>query len=234
MTAFINGKYLDVNEALAQQIFNKEGVKKLLTTLNASEGDFHTKSGYAFDIKDAHTGKILAVETYVFVAEKAQIHVKSVNNGEEVAEVIFGDALVSEKGIVENYEINNQQKVEKINVREDVEGFGAIIPAALFDDENYKPLSSSSDIEEKDLPFCLSPYKHCGPGCGDFSNLGGGTPINRLDSCCKAHDTCWHNFGAWDPCCDKNVVRCAQQNWSVDPVTAAAIQAAFIYNSNKC
>ncbi|MFD4854440.1 hypothetical protein, partial [Bacillus mycoides] len=162
MTAFINGKYLDVNEVLAQQIFNKEGVKDLLDTLNVSEGDFHTKSGYAFDMKNPHTGKILGVETYVFVAEKAQIHVKSAYNGEESAEIIFGDALVAQD-VVESYEIHHNE-VEKFNVRSGSEGFGAVIPAGLIDDKEFELLSSSVEIEEKDLPFCLDPYKHCGPG----------------------------------------------------------------------
>ncbi|MFD5172765.1 hypothetical protein ACFVV6_29775 [Bacillus mycoides] len=183
-------------------------------------------------MKNPHTGKILGVETYVFVAEKAQIHVKSAYNGEESAEIIFGDALVAQD-VVESYEIHHNE-VEKFNVRSGSEGFGAVIPAGLIDDKEFELLSSSVEIEEKDLPFCLDPYKHCGPGCGDGMGKGGGTPINRLDSCCRSHDRCWSNFGAWDPCCDRDVVRCAQQNWSVDPVTAAAVQAAFLYNSKKC
>ena len=76
-----------------------------------------------------------------------------------------------------------------------------------------------------DGKFCLDNeaagklYRHCGPGCGDNMGLGGGTPINSIDSCCRAHDRCWINFGNGDKCCDKTLASCIdpyqnQDYWS--------------------
>ncbi|MBU5355089.1 hypothetical protein KQI74_22655 [Paenibacillus barcinonensis] len=53
-------------------------------------------------------------------------------------------------------------------------------------------------------------YKHCGKACGDGSPTGGGTPINTLDYCCRAHDRCYSNFGFDDCGCDAELERCAR------------------------
>lgn len=75
-------------------------------------------------------------------------------------------------------------------------------------------------------------YNHCGPGCGDAYSLGGGTPRNTIDICCRAHDRCWANFGSGDCECNAEIVSCAAQNSSVDPETATAIRAWF--GSRSC
>ncbi|WP_166703702.1 hypothetical protein [Bacillus albus] len=38
--------------------------------------------------------------------------------------------------------------------------------------------------------------------------LGGGTPINSIDSCYRAHNRCWINFGNGDKYCDKTLASC--------------------------
>lgn len=53
-------------------------------------------------------------------------------------------------------------------------------------------------------------YRHCGKACGDGSPIGGGTPINPLDSCCRAHDRCYSQFGFDDCGCDQELESCAR------------------------
>jgi hypothetical protein len=92
---------------------------------------------------------------------------------------------------------------------------------------NYSPGKTieGQALDWIDGKFCLEnedagkTYRHCGPGCGDGMSLGGGTPINSIDSCCRAHDRCWHNFGEGDKCCDKELANCIdpyqnQDYWS--------------------
>lgn len=79
-------------------------------------------------------------------------------------------------------------------------------------------------------------YRHCGPGCGDgkSSKHGGGTPINGIDTCCRAHDRCYGNFGYGDYCCDKQLVNCiALHKW--DDITAYNyIKSYFGPRAKKC
>ncbi|MFC5559575.1 hypothetical protein ACFPN4_10815 [Ureibacillus thermophilus] len=84
------------------------------------------------------------------------------------------------------------------------------------DNPDYKPGESvqGQALDWIDGKFCLDDednnkeYNHCGPGCGDGMSLGGGTPINDIDKCCRAHDRCWKNFGKGDKCCDKTLASC--------------------------
>lgn len=54
-------------------------------------------------------------------------------------------------------------------------------------------------------------YRHCGSQCGDNGPTGGGTPINSLDSCCRAHDRCYSIFGNNDCGCDQELGQCAER-----------------------
>lgn len=60
-------------------------------------------------------------------------------------------------------------------------------------------------------------YKYCGANC--TGQVGGvkykATPINSLDSCCRAHDRCWDTFGKGDSGCDRQLYNCA--NKTADP-----------------
>lgn len=60
-------------------------------------------------------------------------------------------------------------------------------------------------------------YNHCGKGCGDGGFIGGGTPINKLDECCRAHDRCYDNFGFDDCGCDKEFEKCIFNTAQNDP-----------------
>ncbi|MDQ0243144.1 hypothetical protein J2S09_000680 [Bacillus fengqiuensis] len=78
------------------------------------------------------------------------------------------------------------------------------------------------------LQPCLSifpGYKWCGPGCS-----GPGAPINDVDACCKAHDTCYRKFGP--SCgCDRAFLDCLRPK--VNSYSQKGRQAGLMYNYMK-
>lgn len=72
--------------------------------------------------------------------------------------------------------------------------------------------------------LCIFPgYKWCGPGCS-----GPGTPINRVDAACKAHDECYLNYGPRSRCkCDIEFLR--RLETCRNPYTKEGRQANTIY-----
>lgn len=70
-------------------------------------------------------------------------------------------------------------------------------------------------------------YNHCGKQCGDNGYMGGGTPRNSMDECCRAHDRCYAAFG-WGDCeCDEILLDCAYRNRGTDIDLYWAINAYF-------
>lgn len=111
-------------------------------------------------------------------------------------------------------------------------------------EEDYPNLASYNHDEEPITPLaafdaCMpSPangwYRHCGRGCGDDMSLGGGTPINPVDTCCRAHDRCWKTFGDWDCNCDKILINCTKQHRWRYPAAWATIYNVFAWNTISC
>ncbi|MGQ8873473.1 hypothetical protein [Paenibacillus sp. TSA_86.1] len=110
-----------------------------------------------------------------------QIEVQA-NNEILVTESTAGDNIFSFMNLIPE---GSEMKVQSI-----FDGVGCLV----FRDDNNK-----SHI-----------YKHCGKGCGDGSSSGGGTPINTLDYCCRAHDRCYSNFGFDDCGCDSELEKCSR------------------------
>lgn len=70
-------------------------------------------------------------------------------------------------------------------------------------------------------------YKWCGMGCGS------GTPINKLDTCCRNHDYCYGTFPSMkDRCeCDRILISCSK----VSGVAASSLViAAFNLKLARC
>ncbi|MFS0873185.1 hypothetical protein [Paenibacillus xylanilyticus] len=111
-------------------------------------------------------------------------------------------------------------KLQQIEVKNNNELLVTESPASenIFSFMNLIP--DNSDMKVQDLfDGCLvfrddynksHVYKHCGKACGDGSPIGGGTPINSLDYCCRAHDRCYSNFGFDDCGCDDELESCAR------------------------
>lgn len=81
---------------------------------------------------------------------------------------------------------------------------------------------------------CYPTFNHCGAGCGDFSSKGGGQPKNVYDSCCRAHDRCWHNFGKRDCECDCQLLSCTKRNWLYAPLALHTIVLGAFPRKSNC
>lgn len=95
-----------------------------------------------------------------------------------------------------------------------------------FDPENSIHTNSLID-------FCIhdqygTKYNHCGRRCGDGADAidGGGKLINKIDGCCRNHDSCYGSDRN-DRCCDKELVNCVYQNRNEDYSTYLQILACF-------
>ncbi len=62
-----------------------------------------------------------------------------------------------------------------------------------------------NDVIDKD-------YNHCGIGCGERGQYGGGYAINTIDICCYNHDLCYHTEWENVSCCDYDLIICADRN----------------------
>ncbi|MGN5653912.1 hypothetical protein [Bacillus sp. Brlt_9] len=95
-----------------------------------------------------------------------------------------------------------------------------------FDPENGIRANSLID-------FCIHDqygikYNHCGRRCGDGTDAidGGGELINKIDGCCRNHDSCYGSDRN-NRCCDKELVNCVYQNRNEDYSTYLQILACF-------
>ncbi|WP_051240060.1 hypothetical protein [Pontibacillus halophilus] len=79
---------------------------------------------------------------------------------------------------------------------------------------DYEAIADQEQVQQQawwTADGCLpGGYQHCGGNCGYDLDNGGGTPINKTDECCIAHDRCWSVFGEGDNCCDKELVSCVE------------------------
>lgn len=228
----LNGKYVAVNDSFGKEILALPKVAAVLAQLKLSEADFESSQAYVSDHHNTFTGEIAGIEKVAFVGKKAQLQV--IRTHGENADYLATVDVLSEDGYTSRY-LSLGSTIEKIN--EDVldKGFPVLLANGLKHDEGFELQSTKLDeVAEKWVSFCVPGYKHCGPGCGDNNSWGGGTPVNAIDSCCKAHDRCYSAFGYNDPCCDREVIRCTLANRGVDASIADAIVAAFISNSNRC
>jgi len=107
----------------------------------------------------------------------------------------------------------------------------------VFMDKEEREINNlQEDVDHQDLSdvstqniflgeFCApGGYKHCGKACGDGLKYGGGKPINATDTCCRAHDRCWKNFGNGDKGCNNQLVSCVKGHKTA---VAAAIRAIW-------
>ncbi|MED1559467.1 hypothetical protein [Bacillus paramycoides] len=229
----LNGKYVEITPSYIKETLALSNSAAVLTELKLSEADFDSAKAYSKDIYNTITGSIANIEKVEFSGKKAQLVVIKTQDNEGPAHAVVVDVL-GEDGVTSRY-VSIGDKVEKVSDEVLEDGFQQAIADGLKHDENFVALSSKLDeMAEKALPFCISGYRHCGPGCGDGLTFGGGTPVNRLDACCQAHDRCWSAFGANNACCDKEICRCALANRGVNEAVADMISTTFIKNAARC
>ncbi|MGG3641514.1 hypothetical protein [Bacillus gobiensis] len=108
----------------------------------------------------------------------------------------------------------------------------------LPNNEDYVAGQSLKGIDPQwsfsDLNVCYPFFRHCGKGCGDGGPVGGGTPINSYDNCCRAHDRCWATFGTNDCGCDCQLISCAKRYWYLAPLALHVIVLSYFPVKSTC
>ncbi|GLY12629.1 hypothetical protein [Pseudobacillus badius] len=142
--------------------------------------------------------------------------------------VISADVATIDKTEVIGFNINKNEPIEEL--------FRSPYSPGYFEVTQYGAELSATERNEVEAQYwgpsfclleCKGIYRHCGPGCGDYSSKGGGTPINSIDGCCKIHDTCYHKKQASKGCCDKRLLNCVSTHKSKDYCAFLDISVAF-------
>jgi hypothetical protein len=230
-----------LSEKEQQELLNKALTSNDFLKLKEKMESVKAESTHKLSIAEAYKGEVLyentviPFRTLILNGENflSRIYILEFNNNGE---------YLALSGEVVNPELTN---VQGFGITNGVEETPYTIPFnnQLMNQTNILEAFKKQEVEANanwgDGQFCLSTisagrYNHCGPGCGDYGPLGGGTAINAIDSCCRAHDRCWHNFGKWDPCCDKEICDCVRRNMSVDYVAYVEIYGVFHHTAANC
>lgn len=231
----LDGKFLDKNDFVAPLAFSAKDQKEFMLLVEEIKKhipgfkivDLEVKLAYQADTLTA-IEQVAQIELLDFRNEQntVAVNVLTFNLPDEVR-VIYTARVetVAESNNYKGFEVVGDEVIQKFSQDGEILGFDGV--EALPNNPEYVPGNTvtTQALDWLDGKFCLDNesanklYKHCGPGCGDGMSLGGGTPINSIDSCCRAHDRCWKNFGNGDKCCDKTLASCidpyqGQDYWS--------------------
>ncbi|WP_079710294.1 hypothetical protein [Paraliobacillus ryukyuensis] len=234
----IKGKYMEddrqiINEALKNESFNRL-IQEMDSRATISIEYNHPVLAYEFE--QTISSETLKCQFVVFESKdgKTRLRYDKAIVGDKANSVVSGKTIVQEnnKNVLKGLAIING---EKHWMEDQFKDALDDIPD-LEDDQTLEPQGESEDVEAM-ARFCLYDfpefYNHCGPDCGDGLPLGGGTPINGLDTCCRAHDRCWREFGEGDCECDAILVGCAIDYIDTYPTNASAVIGWF-GNVNNC
>lgn len=231
----LDGKFLDTKDIVAPLAFSAkekkefkllaEEIKKHVPEFKIS--DLEVKLAYQADSLTA-LDKIAQIELLDFRNEENTVAVNVLSFNLPDEDRVVYTARVETKEEDNNllgFEVVGDKVIQKFAQDGEILEFGGI--EALPNNPEYVPGSNvkTQSLDWVDGKFCLDNeaagklYRHCGPGCGDGMSLGGGTPINSIDTCCRAHDRCWSVYGKGDKCCDKILASCIdpyqdQDYWS--------------------
>lgn len=225
--ALVKSQELEFNKkkTLVTQLNTNEDFALLVAEIKKHHTDVEEKKTDAFELEFiAEQGEEGLKKNAIFVSFNNEVIVEAVQElgglrlkAHFTAKGEKGEKVIR-KSIVENGQV--------------VTEFELPFNAAYFSfvEEFKNPTGEVEDIITPEAEWyegCLSfynsgdgkryNYKYCGAKCTGV--VGGvkyqATPINPLDSCCRAHDRCWDNFGKNDNLCDYDLYTCA--NRSYDP-----------------
>ncbi|MEO4053006.1 hypothetical protein [Solibacillus sp. CAU 1738] len=245
----LNGKYVNnelEQEAYVQNVQTKSDFHLLMEELQKhvpfKQDDLTVKrlyiyDGVAVDTKKFGTGKNITLG----YENKVQISSIVAILENQVVEKFYGRVVSADNKNVLVFDVL-KGKVNLLFTDKNEGQLEKDIDTSAIHDPAFKPLSTTDAVIQQGLfDFCLKDqygkkYQHCGKGCGSGSGAidGGGTPINSIDTCCRAHDRCWDQFGSWDSCCDKILVDCANRYEHVDNATQNQIWLVFAANAAFC
>ncbi|PRP56863.1 hypothetical protein C7B71_02645 [Bacillus halotolerans] len=240
----LDGKFLDTQELISPsasvieskkefQLLDRE-IKKHIPEFKLA--DLNIKMAYQADTLTA-IEEVAQIELLDFrnKSNTVAVNVLTFNFPDDETKTIY-TARIETMAESENYkgfEVVGDEVILKFSQDGEILNFNGV--EALPNNPDYSPGNTvtTQALDWIDGKFCLDNekagkrYRHCGPGCGDGMGLGGGTPINGLDSCCRAHDRCWKNFGNGDKCCDKTLASCIDPYQGQDYATWLQINTYF-------
>lgn len=236
----LSGKYvkeakekIQVKNDLISKLEDQGIIQQLQKVVPFKVEDLELKVGYNFNFPDYRDTEKIGFGNITAVRANEEVQIKNVvtkdQNHNLNEDLLIIDVVKGKKVLTYVFEEG------KLLLDNEIEYEGNFLDDAI--DLEQINVEEHQDVVAQNFPFpfCLTGgYRHCGPGCGDGLSKGGGTPINLVDSCCRAHDRCWSTFGSGDACCDKNLVNCAKGNRSSAPVAADLIVSWFNGNAKKC
>lgn len=245
----LNGKY--INNVLEQEVYvqnvqTKSDFHLLLEELQKhvsfKQEDLTVKRLYIYD-GVAVESKKFGTGTNITLGYENKVQISNVSAilENQVVEKFYGRVLSADNKNVLIFDVH-KGKVNMLFIDKNEGQLEKEIDTSAMHDPAFKPLSTKDEVIKQGVfDFCLKDqygkkYQHCGKKCGEGSTAtdGGGSPINSIDSCCRAHDRCWSQFGDWDACCDKILVDCANRYEHVDNATQNQIWLVFAASAARC
>lgn len=234
MLIIINGREMKSEEA-DQFIKESKAHPKFRDFLglleNENDINFDTlgvRNSYVYDAADSETKELVVGKIVVLSSPdgKNNVHLSAFKREVEPYVYSFGFDQFTD-GVLKQFDLVKEQTVKTVEYESNT------LPDSLeevpYNDKNFVPGESKTKAGiQAWYEFCApGGYKHCGADCGDYGSRGGGTPINPLDTCCRAHDRCWKQYGRNDCGCDGILEDCARRYRTQYWVVANAIIAVF-------
>lgn len=238
----LDGKIIDKKDLVSPLAFSAkedkqfkalvEEIKKYIPGFEAT--DLEVKLAYQADTKTA-TKEVAQTELFVLRNKAGNVAINvltfNINNEITVSRTARVDTGAEDNNLL-GFEVEGELVIKKYEQDGEIPEFKT--PKLPHNPEYVPGTTVTAKLDWVDGRFCLEDeannkmYEHCGPGCGAFSGSiagSGGTPINGIDSCCRAHDRCWSVYGKGDNCCDKQIASC------IDPYQDQDFYSWFQINS---
>jgi hypothetical protein len=230
----------EANEVFEQNIKHNEDFKKIVAEvekLNGSVGEIKILAANKVEfVTDPEDGVTFVTKIVIKIGGAVINYQLTTRNGAS-KEHVMGALLNQEQKLTSVIVVKGEIEATVYEYDGELEkDFSEGLP----NNENYVPGQSLKAIGPQwsfsDLNVCYPGYRHCGKGCGDNGPVGGGTPVDSYDSCCRAHDRCWATFGTNDCGCDCELESCAKKNWyEAPPALHTALLAYFpVEDSCRC
>ncbi|MFT8323747.1 MAG: hypothetical protein ABF649_23210, partial [Bacillus sp. (in: firmicutes)] len=248
----LDGKFLEINDQVGKEVKQQEDFKALVEEIKKHIPSFSSEELKVSLAYEADSVVRVESKTNEIAEDVVSAEVLEFTNEAKNVEIIviafnmdYG-VLTKTKAIIDTGALDNNFKGFEVIDGEVIEIFsedGQFVENEKPNLPNNPEYIPGQIMEAKANwsigTWCLRDkagkfYKHCGPGCGDYNKTGGGTPINKIDECCRAHDRCWRNFGKGDNCCDKEIEICAARYKSQDPATYYQIALYFLPQGALC
>lgn len=211
MKVKMNRMSKDRIERFTKEAIHLKETKRLINQLQSEHqtDDIFEVKGYNLTLLYENKGNVDIEALFIYFDKESVIEVSKKQNTSSIEKVAahFSSGHGSHK-MIKRLEIRNGEDLKQIELPYKESYFD------FFGTGNENQITSQEWWEGclvfGDPGSGFYYYRHCGADCGDNGSVGGGTPINDLDNCCRAHDRCYAVFGYDDCGCDQELGQCAE------------------------